>query len=77
MGVIILYLPEFNGLLEVCVKGSPAFEICSVDATVLEGFHRAGYLLCPEFVQFRITELNLSQHRVDLSEKGIVLWKRS
>jgi hypothetical protein len=69
-------LPGINGLLEVCVKVSPAFEICPVDATLLEGFHRVGYLLCPEFVQFRITLINLNQHRVHLSEKGMVLWKR-
>jgi hypothetical protein len=73
---IILYLPGFNGLLEVCVKVSPAFNIRPVDATLLEGFHRAEYLLRPEFVQFRITLLNLSQHRVHLSEQGMVLWKR-
>jgi hypothetical protein len=73
---ITLYLPGFNGLLEVCVKVSPAFNIRPVDATLLEGFHRAKYLLCPEFVQLRITLLNLSQHRVHPSEQGMVLWKR-
>ena len=73
---IILYLPGFNGLLEVCVEVSPAFEIRPVNATLLEGFHRAGYLRCPEFVQFRIALLNLIQHGVHLSEKGLVLWKR-
>src|SRR5229473_1753434 len=57
-----LYLPRFNGLFEARVKVSPAFEIRPVNATLLEGFHRAGYLLRPEIVQFCVTKRNLSQH---------------
>ena len=74
--IILPYLPGFNHLLEVCVKISPAFQIRPVDATLFERFHRAGYLLCPEYVQFRITVFNLSQHRVYLSENGVVLCKQ-
>ena len=50
------------------MKVIPTFEILGVNTAVLKGFNHNAYLLCPEFVQFLVKSLNLSQHKVHLAE---------
>ena len=68
-----MYLPRLNGLFKVWVKLPPGFEICWVNTPHLKGFNRAGYLVCPELVQFHVTLPNLSLYRVHFAEQGLVL----
>jgi hypothetical protein len=55
------------------MKVPPGFEICRVNTPHLKGFNRAGYLVCPELVQFHVTLPNLSLYRVHFAEQGLVL----
>jgi hypothetical protein len=58
------------------MKVLPMLEISLVNMPPFQGFSRTAYLFCPEFVHFRVTPPNLTQHEVHLAEQVKVFWKR-
>ena len=58
------------------MKVPPVLEISRVNSLLFQGFSSTAYLFCPEFVHFRVTPPNLTQHEAHLAKQVKVFWKR-